>query len=269
MALDTGYLLPSAHRITDGFFETYKGVVELTNGGKCEAYVKLLGPKALANEIICTLLGQSAKLPIPKGYLVHVSAADYPDSQFLKGNRYKEIIAYGSESANAISFTRHFKLQDAEDEAQAYKEIFPKWSGWRDTVIFDEWLANDDRNPGNLLLGANKEIWLIDHTHAFRGPQWSRDGLTPNAYTHNRVAKHAERLLSRTEKNELGQYVHKLAATLRSLEIPEIIDRANAGELIDADDAAALKDFLTKRIDQLPGRISQHIDIKDMFSDGQ
>jgi hypothetical protein len=267
MALDTGYLLPSAHLVTDGFFETYKGVVELTKGGKCEAYVKLLGNKALANEIICTLLGQSADLPIPKGYLVHVSATDYPDSHFLKGNRIQETIAYGSESANAVSFTRHFKLQGEEDEALAYKELFPKWNGWRDTVTFDEWLANADRNPGNLLLGANKEIWLIDHTHAFKGPQWSRDGLTPGAYTVNRVAKHAERFLSRSEKNELGQYVHKLAEKLRNLAIPEIIDRANAGELLDPEDAAALKAFLTKRIDQLPGKISQHIDTKDMFSD--
>ena len=34
--------------------------------------------------------------------------------------------------------------------------------------LFDQLIANTDRNAGNLLIGKNWEVWAIDHTRAFR-----------------------------------------------------------------------------------------------------
>jgi hypothetical protein len=40
----------------------------------------------------------------------------------------------------------------------------------RDTLrVFDAFIANQDRNPGNLLLGPGEAIWWIDHTRSFGG----------------------------------------------------------------------------------------------------
>ncbi len=40
----------------------------------------------------------------------------------------------------------------------------------RDTLrVFDALIANQDRNPGNLLLGPGEAIWWIDHTRSFGG----------------------------------------------------------------------------------------------------
>ena len=58
MPLGKGFLLPGGTMLQgneSGFFETYKGIIETPNG-KVRAYVKLLGPKALANEILSYLL---------------------------------------------------------------------------------------------------------------------------------------------------------------------------------------------------------------------
>ncbi|MGH9465021.1 MAG: hypothetical protein ACRD0X_05205, partial [Thermoanaerobaculia bacterium] len=40
----------------------------------------------------------------------------------------------------------------------------------RDTLrVFDALIANQDRNPGNILLGPGEAIWWIDHTRSFGG----------------------------------------------------------------------------------------------------
>jgi len=44
--------------------------------------------------------------------------------------------------------------------------------GWMKQVwdkdLFDNLILNVDRNPGNMLVGDNDELWLIDHTRAFQ-----------------------------------------------------------------------------------------------------
>ncbi|HSO24086.1 MAG TPA: hypothetical protein VLT81_14340 [Chondromyces sp.] len=42
------------------------------------------------------------------------------------------------------------------------------WNRQKDIMrVFDSLIANNDRNQGNLLIDANWNIWLIDHTRAF------------------------------------------------------------------------------------------------------
>ncbi len=41
--------------------------------------------------------------------------------------------------------------------------------------VFDELIANTDRNQGNLLIDKHWKIWMIDHTRAFRVSDVLRD----------------------------------------------------------------------------------------------
>ncbi len=54
--------------------------------------------------------------------------------------------------------------------------------GWMKQVwdkdLFDNLILNVDRNPGNMLVGPDEELWLIDHTRAF---QPSGELLAPEA----------------------------------------------------------------------------------------
>ncbi|NKB88990.1 MAG: hypothetical protein GKS06_12300 [Acidobacteria bacterium] len=38
----------------------------------------------------------------------------------------------------------------------------------QEMVVFDELIGNVDRNPGNMLIDADWNVWLIDHTRAFQ-----------------------------------------------------------------------------------------------------
>lgn len=45
----------------------------------------------------------------------------------------------------------------------------PKTAGWIHIMrVFDELIANNDRNAGNILWTTDGKMWLIDHTRAFR-----------------------------------------------------------------------------------------------------
>lgn len=268
MTLETAYLLPGASLLEkgeSGFFETYRGIIE-TSTGKTDAYVKLVGSTTLSNEIISTLIGRASNLPIPKGYLVQVSAKDYPNSQFLKGQKLSCTIAYGSENAHALTFGRHYKISSEDDEDEAFRQLLPQWSTWRDAVVFDEWIANGDRNVGNLLIGAKSEVWLIDHSHAFTGPNWQACRLSPSAYTKNRLAEHVERCVSRDDKATLRTHVNCLAGKFKQLNISEIIDASEVKNLIGDDDVQALERFIRERIDMLPAKIAEHIQMPMLFA---
>jgi hypothetical protein len=59
-------------------------------------------------------------------------------------------------------------VRDASD-----KNFRPKSPmGWMKQVwdkdLFDNLILNVDRNAGNMLVGDNDELWLIDHTRAFQ-----------------------------------------------------------------------------------------------------
>lgn len=59
-----------------------------------------------------------------------------------------------------------------EMERQKENLFAPNFRMWREQEyvrrIFDELIANADRNQGNILIDREWRIWLIDHTRAFR-----------------------------------------------------------------------------------------------------
>jgi hypothetical protein len=81
--------------------------------------------------------------------------------------------------------------------------------GWKDclrTGIFDELIANGDRNKGNLLVDAHRGLWIIDHSRALRS-----GGQTP----------FSDPLLP--FENPLLNHFAKLTPAQRSALYPEII----------------------------------------------
>lgn len=59
-----------------------------------------------------------------------------------------------------------------EMERVKQKRQPPSPSSWSEQMhvmrVFDELIANTDRNQGNLLIDKNWKLWFIDHTRAFR-----------------------------------------------------------------------------------------------------
>lgn len=82
------------------------------------------------------------------------------------------------------SVPRKFRTQEAaftwwvddvildEEERTKQKRQPPNPSRWAEQMqilrVFDELIANTDRNQGNLLIDKHWKLWFIDHTRAFR-----------------------------------------------------------------------------------------------------
>ena len=59
-----------------------------------------------------------------------------------------------------------------EQERYRQKKVVPDTTDWNRqmwiTRMFDQLIANVDRNLGNLLIDTSYNIWMIDHSRAFR-----------------------------------------------------------------------------------------------------
>lgn len=119
------------------------------------AYIKRLPPRLLLVELVCACLGRSVGLPIPCPII-----ADWQGIQ-----------VFGSQALDHRDLRVWLRIQDLKVEIL---KQFEKWCHLPGAVVFDEWVANRDRNQGNLLTDGEGNFWLIDHERAIP------EGLLPS-----------------------------------------------------------------------------------------
>jgi hypothetical protein len=257
MQVGLAHLLPGATRLTGdetGINETYRGVVE-TVSDKRLAYVKLLPAKQLVNEVVCSVLGRSIGLSIPEGFLVAVLRNDYPDSLALQASGLDDALGFGVVSLPHPDLRRRIKM-----EGVAVVEQFIKtWSSWREAMTFDEWVANCDRNQGNLLVGAEGDVWLIDHSHAFTGPSWVAVDLQPGVSVPNQIADNIVPTLTLPQRHATWQLVQQLSAQFAAVDIENVLGLSRCDAFLGSADATALRDFLRLRTAELLRLIGQRL----------
>ncbi len=175
--------LPGAKRLPpdeSGINATYVGLVD-TGSQSLEAYIKVLTPRQLANEIAAAALGHALGLPMPKAFLVLGSPTDgYGDPAPLWDGG-PERLLFASEAAPGGAW-RPVKRVSPYPLKQ-----FLGWPGLPVTVCFDEWVANVDRNTGNLLFDGAGKFLLIDHSHVFGGGTWVETSLKSDGAWQNRL----------------------------------------------------------------------------------
>lgn len=149
-----GLLLPGATSFDDSNVNpTWKGHVK-THDSVVVAYVKQVTVQELYAECVCAVIGRSLGLPIPKPIIVKVTHATFegiPEGEFA--------LAFGSEDAGYPSFRRYSKSEEALEKLRNYSKAL-------DVGVFDEWVANWDRNVGNILYDGGDEFSFIDHENA-------------------------------------------------------------------------------------------------------
>lgn len=155
--------------------------------GVCrESFVKFYKhdkKRALLNEAIGYLLIQSLDLPQPElgGFLqFKISETETPelwrDASELE--RYKgEVVAWVTTNTNGLN--RRIEINKQQNsKIQSYlisqlEESLKKWGHLPELILCDDWLANNDRNLGNLLELPNRTFTLIDHGGILYGDNWS------------------------------------------------------------------------------------------------
>lgn len=132
--------------------------VRFADGTLAMAYVKDIPPYRMLAEIVAGSLAIHLGLPAAEPILVVVGNAVLSGSVAVPG--------------------KVFRVDLQQDAAAALTRL-RAWPALLNACGFDDWVANPDRNMGNLLHDGTKAFWLIDHEFALQAGL-SDDTLTDN-----------------------------------------------------------------------------------------
>lgn len=155
--------IPTNDNKTD---EIWLGSINIDGTDDVAVYLRMSGKRQMMAELVCAVLGRAIGLPIPLPFIVTVDRKKIPRSKLWasmeKGQ--KQCVMFASAAIEGKgNFTQ--LMQGNSDYA---KRLIQTWDQYPEAAIFDELLANVDRNYSNMLFRANI-IWLIDHAEAFGG----------------------------------------------------------------------------------------------------
>lgn len=91
-------------------------------------------------------------------------------------------------------------------------------------LLFDALIGNVDRNGGNLLIGSDWKLWLIDHTRAFYGPA-PYDGLDGVDWVQRDLWLRLQALDGDSLRAVLGEYLSDLRIDALLRRRDEIVTR--------------------------------------------
>jgi hypothetical protein len=156
--------------------DTYRGPI-ITEGNQTIAVIKDISAIELANELLSAAIGIKLGLPIPKPILALASKENLTakNGPMINGER----LVFCSEDVKQPSLAFHYR---GANGGYIFEQIIQKISEWDhigNLYAFDAFIANTDRNLGNILISDNFEFWIIDHAYCFTGPNWKPEDLVP------------------------------------------------------------------------------------------
>lgn len=212
----------------------FYGIVQVKGQVRYNAYVKMIPARLVYAEVLASLLGRALGLPIPltipvyaKGQTVGIAAA--------------HVLCVASLDCGAAPIGRIARLDDIND-------LLGKWTHIRTAIVFDELIANGDRNLRNILMGSDGKIWLIDHEEALRDPL-----TTAHKQIQNFLLKRLSEDLSKFELRRTGQRLNEASIPIGDIDIPaEALNGMPGSCQVTGAHVDAVVQFLTDRIHHMP-----------------
>lgn len=208
-------------------------------------YFKKVNPAQMFSEVICAITGRALGLPIPRPYIIRDTAG------FMGA---PDLLLFAMEDAGHPSMRQWVSKIDEDEVIQALLA----WKQIRDAALFDEWIANKDRNQGNLLYDGNSEFVLIDHGYAFGGPGWDTGRLDPALETRNVLVELLKAVLGDVEIARLRRIAGERTPDYRGIAVPALKERALPDFYGMGAKADAVLSFLQGRIGHIPSLVSRH-----------
>ncbi|WP_028627687.1 HipA family kinase [Metapseudomonas resinovorans] len=222
----------------------FYGLVRFPGGHQHHAYVKLLPPKQMYAEVLSAALGQHLGLPVPYTSVVIARGADV-------GLNVAQVVCLASVDTGARPISRIVRPDDVNG-------LLNKWAHAKTAIVFDELIANADRNLRNLLLGSDGKLWLIDHEEALGEPLSS---------PHRTICNHLlEKLLTDVhefERRRSAQLINEKALALNDCDFSEQAMRSLPGPCrVPASFVTEVVEFLQARVHHMPLLIGNSLDLK-------
>jgi hypothetical protein len=224
--------------------ETYRGQVLLEDGSTRLAILKDLDNKQLANELLASVLAKSIGLPTPDVYLAEADTSALALSKGPKTSGGRVCLASIDAKAPNLRYVVN-KANDAAKEKICSDLL--AWAGFGSLIAFDTWVANVDRNAGNLLIGGAGVYWLIDHGHCLTGTAWGASHLKADGSYRNKMATFAKPKLSQTDRETKGLEINRSAADMHSVNVGLCRTNSRIGDFLNDIDAEAAEKFVNDR----------------------
>lgn len=243
--------------------ETIKCGINTVNG-PATAYIKLTDkPRKITAELVAAQVGRAMGLKIPRPYLVIVDTDDIPDRMKSEFKGRGLVYGYGSAEAEGMSFARLLK-----SDKEILKRVVGIWKdGYKDAAIFDEWIANTDRNLGNIVYSPEGDsCWLIDHDHALLGPESILWPLNPDASVNNELINALGGHFNDDEKQAIYLKANKLMTTTSLIELSQLDKDEHLAKIGEPLDSNAIAEFLEKRINNTAALICHKMGMPQLFN---
>ncbi|MGF1748244.1 hypothetical protein [Vibrio cionasavignyae] len=163
---------------TDGqMAETHECEIEWTDGSITRAYVKRYSTTrqlALTNEITGYIVANGCDLPVPN----HIGFIQLPSTCFPASHgNYIDWCFVASTVAGTTPKSVFSPANIAH--SKTLLDLVANWNKIESVVAFDDWVANQDRNMGNLVVQDKQNIFLIDHGNLPVKLNWDISDLDP------------------------------------------------------------------------------------------
>lgn len=233
--VEVGLMLPGAIEFRDqNVNPTWKAHVK-TYESVVVAYVKRIERRSLYVECVCAVLGRLLGLPIPKPLIVKITNDNFKD---IPINEYD--LAFGSEDAGYPSFRRFLNNNEAKEKLRSFYKTL-------DVGVFDEWIANWDRNVGNILYDGGERFSFIDHENAI-DPR-IRAG---EAAKLNQIVTTIYAVQSEFEKYKINRDVQNtIIPQYKALPCSLLSEKTYASSYLNEPEIISVIDFLENRLDNL------------------
>ncbi|MBB4863326.1 lambda repressor-like predicted transcriptional regulator [Pseudomonas nitritireducens] len=227
--------------------ETFK-VELLDEKDKTEVgYVKLTAdPRKVIAELAASQVGRALGMNIPRPYVALVDTAEIPEEFQSKFFNRGPMLCFASRQAGYMSYSLERAFKTPPDE---HHSIIARQFNLNGTIVFDELVANTDRNLGNVIYAPDsKQVWLIDHGRALTGEYWEFWGLDdPGVSVTNDLAQGCS-AWDEGRRRSLLATAQKVVASCATLCMDDLDKEGHYAKIDSTTDRQKIADFLKERI---------------------
>lgn len=194
----------------NGSHEIARGMAN-TTAGHTQVIAKRLPRHELVREVLCSLLAQAVDLPVPQPYVLDVTDSSWAEQHGIK-------YVFGTSCGAGRSWMRVAR------QAPATVANLVEWSKLLAAIAFDEWIANGDRDPSNLLFIGQREFQLIDHGEALPNRLVHAGTKLPNGLARHLVGSHSTADGSELARRVLASCANFGTVNFRQIEIAAMVE---------------------------------------------
>lgn len=227
-------------------------LIDWPDGQQRQCFVKIFAQEqsiGVFNEILGYLLTKAEGLPVaPKSGLLIL-----PDALKAQINIPVASVAFVTSRIDGRSPSSFHSVGDAL-RFEALCNVLNNWEKLHHAIAFDEWVANQDRNLGNVIIGSNNSVTLIDHSNMPVDLLWTSEMLDTSIEPRNVLGEFFRKTATLPQKLDILRGATQQKSSL-SLVMDEVVYWAE--QMLPENQKDKLITFLATRAEQSNLRLSK------------